>query len=70
MQQLGSIYERLLEHEIIREGEIISVRPNVFARKSSGSYYTPEDLVGVIIDGTISPLEHRGSKHSDRRPTS
>jgi len=56
VQQLGSIYERLLEHEIIREGEIISVRPNVFARKSSGSYYTPEDLVGVIIDGTIGPL--------------
>ena len=56
VQQLGSIYERLLEHEITRDGQTIVVRPNIFARKSSGSYYTPEDLVRVIVDGTISPL--------------
>ena len=41
VRQLGSIYERLLEREVVREGEDIVVRPNVFARKDSGSYYTP-----------------------------
>ena len=56
VQQLGSIYERLLEHEVIRDGETIAIRPNVFARKGSGSYYTPDDLVGVIIRETIDPL--------------
>ncbi|WP_375207533.1 Eco57I restriction-modification methylase domain-containing protein [Hyphococcus sp.] len=56
VQQLGSIYERLLEHEIIREDGEIIVRPNIFARKGSGSYYTPDDLVGLIIDETIGPL--------------
>ncbi|HEV2301616.1 MAG TPA: hypothetical protein VGR91_08620 [Stellaceae bacterium] len=56
VQQLGSIYERLLEHEIVREAGEIIVRPNVFARKGSGSYYTPEDLVGLIIRETIAPL--------------
>ena len=56
VQQLGSIYERLLEHEIVRDGGEIAVRPNVFARKGSGSYYTPDDLVGLIIKETIGPL--------------
>ena len=56
VQQLGSIYERLLEHEIIRDSNGIAVRPNVFARKGSGSYYTPDDLVSLIIKETIEPL--------------
>ncbi len=56
VQQLGSIYERLLEHEVIRDGDTISIRPNIFARKGSGSYYTPEHLVGLIIRETISPM--------------
>jgi len=56
VQQLGSIYERLLEHEITRDEDEIVVRPNIFARKSSGSYYTPDDLVGLIIAETIDPL--------------
>ena len=56
VQQLGSIYERLLEHEIVREGDEIVVRPNVFARKGSGSYYTPDELVGLILEETIGPL--------------
>ena len=56
VQQLGSIYERLLEHEVTREGGNVIIRPNVFARKGSGSYYTPDDLVGLIIRETINPL--------------
>ena len=56
VQQLGSIYERLLEHEIVRDGGKIVVRPNVFARKGSGSYYTPDELVSLIIEETVGPL--------------
>ena len=56
VRQLGSIYERLLEHEIVREGDGVAVRPNIFARKGSGSYYTPDDLVGLIVEETIGPL--------------
>ena len=56
VQQLGSIYERLLEQEIVRDGDGIAVRPNIFARKDSGSYYTPDDLVGLIITETLDPL--------------
>jgi hypothetical protein len=56
VQQLGSIYERLLEHEVVRQGEAIEIRPNIFARKASGSFYTPDDLVTLIIRETIEPL--------------
>lgn len=56
VQQLGSIYERLLEHEVVREGDIVDIRPNIFARKGSGSYYTPDDLVNLIIGETLEPL--------------
>lgn len=56
VEQLGSIYERLLEHELVRSGDAIIVRPNPFARKGSGSYYTPDDLVALIIRETIEPL--------------
>ncbi|MGJ8629037.1 MAG: Eco57I restriction-modification methylase domain-containing protein [Sulfitobacter sp.] len=57
VQQLGSIYERLLEFEIKRDPEEgLIVRPNLFARKSSGSYYTPDELVGLILRETLEPL--------------
>ena len=56
VQQLGSIYERLLEHEVAREGSEIVIRPNIFVRKSSGSYYTPDDLVSLIVEETLGPL--------------
>ena len=59
VQQLGSIYERLLEQEVVLEGDEVIVRPNVFARKDSGSFYTPDDLVGLIVEETLDPLARR-----------
>ena len=63
VQQLGSIYERLLEHEVIREDNTVQIRPNIFARKGSGSYYTPDDLVNLIITETLEPLVERKHKN-------
>jgi len=78
VQQLGSIYERLLEREPVRtpEGEIV-VRPNSYARKDSGSFYTPQPLVDLIVERTLTPLleERKAAFHakaaalqSDTRP--
>ncbi|MCY4440872.1 MAG: hypothetical protein OXE53_11770, partial [Deltaproteobacteria bacterium] len=49
VQQLGSIYERLLEREPVRgdDGEI-TIRLNPYARKDSGSFFTPQELVDLI----------------------
>ena len=55
-QQLGSIYERLLEHEPVREDGEISIRLNPYARKDSGSFYTLQELVDLIVDRTLKPL--------------
>lgn len=57
VQQLGSIYERLLEFEprLNADGDV-EIVPNIFARKNSGSYYTPDDLVLLILDETLEPL--------------
>ena len=78
VQQLGSIYERLMEREPVREDDgTIAVRPNPYARKDSGSFYTPQELVDLIIDQTLKPLaeerlrafEARAKElKSDRRP--
>lgn len=56
VQHLGSVYERLLEYELLHDGERIATRPQAFARKTSGSYYTPEELVMLVIRRTIGPL--------------
>ena len=80
VQQLGSIYERLLEQEPVRDdgGEIV-VRPNPYARKDSGSFFTPQELVDLIVDRTVKPLVQEREESfrkravelaSDRRPRS
>ena len=57
VQQLGSIYERLLEHEPVRHDDgRITIRPNPYVRKDSGSFYTPQELVDLILDHTVKPL--------------
>ncbi|MBI3505346.1 MAG: restriction endonuclease [Proteobacteria bacterium] len=77
VQQLGSIYERLLEYDVALRDDAIEVVPNAFARKGSGSYYTPDELVGLIIDRTVGPqIEERRQAfaaaaeklRTDRRP--
>ena len=78
VQQLGSIYERLLEREPVRDGEgKILIRPNPYARKDSGSFFTPQELVDLIVDRTLKPLAEERLKafenkaaelKNDRRP--
>ena len=57
VQQLGSIYERLLEREPAAAADGgITVRLDSYARKDSGSFYTPQDLVDLLVDQTLKPL--------------
>ena len=56
VQQLGSIYERLLERELARDGDDVVVRPNAFVRRTTGSYFTPPELVGLVLRVTVEPL--------------
>ena len=67
---LGGIYERLLEYSLVHEvqakddytdkpeiNRIIAV-PASFARKISGSYYTHDDLVRLILRESVGQLAH------------
>ena len=80
VQQLGSLYERLLEREPVRAADgSVSVRPNPYVRKDSGSFYTPQELVDLIVEQTLKPLaeerlqvfeEKAEALKSDNRPKS
>ena len=68
VQQLGSLYERLLEREPIQgpDGEIV-IRLNPYARKDSGSFFTPQELVDLIVERTLKPLvEERRKEFEDK----
>jgi hypothetical protein len=78
VQHLGSIYERLLEREVVAdENSDLTLRPSIFARKASGSYYTPDELVRLILRRAVGPLlaerrqafaDRTEALASDRRP--
>lgn len=53
---LGGIYERLLEYSLVNEDGALAARPASFARKVSGSYYTHDDPVGLILDEAVGRL--------------
>ena len=46
-----------MEREPVRTdtGEIV-IRPNPYVRKDSGSFFTPQELVDLIVDRTMKPL--------------
>lgn len=57
VQQLGSIYERLLEQAVVADGfGGVRVEPASFARRVTGSYYTHDDLVKLLIAESLGPL--------------
>ena len=55
-QHLGSIYEGLLERDVVAVNGGLTLRPNAFARRTTGSYYTPEELVALILRRAVGPL--------------
>ena len=68
VSHLGGIYERLLEYSLVHEVQAaesyhdrpeidrIHARPASFARKVSGSYYTHDDLVRLILRESVGLL--------------
>ena len=65
---LGGIYERLLEYSLVHEVQAadsykdkpeinrITAQPASFARKVSGSYYTHDDLVRLVLRESVGLL--------------
>ena len=78
VQQLGAVYERILEYGLrANEHDMVEIDADDEARHKSGSYYTPEELVALIINRAVGPLvadkvskfrEKAEALASDRRP--
>ncbi|PZO55798.1 MAG: hypothetical protein DCF16_01620 [Alphaproteobacteria bacterium] len=56
VQQLGTVYERTLEYSLREIDGTVVVDADDAARHSSGSYYTPDSLVMLIIEKAVGPL--------------
>jgi hypothetical protein len=57
VQQLGSVYERILEFGLRGDNKVgVEIDADDEARHRSGSYYTPDDLVSLVITKAIGPL--------------
>ena len=67
IQHLGSIYEKLLEFEVRRQGDKVAVVPKSFTRKVSGSYYTPDDLVKLVVTETLAPIIEQKKQNFSRK---
>jgi hypothetical protein len=71
-EELGSVYESLLElvPQITEGGRKLSFAAGAEtkgnARKTTGSYYTPDSLVQVLLDSALEPVvETRIAAHPD-----
>jgi hypothetical protein len=58
VQQLGTIYERTLEYGLRydKQNDTVLVDADDTARHESGSYYTPDSLVSLIIEKAVGPF--------------
>jgi len=58
VQQLGTIYERTLEHSLLynKDNDAVLVNADDTARHESGSYYTADSLVSLIIEKAVGPF--------------
>ena len=54
--QLGTLYESLLERRPVIHNGQVEVQLQPLARKDTGSYYTPPELVSLIVEQTLEPL--------------
>ncbi len=56
VEQLGSVYERILEHEPSADGGAIVLTRTSQQRKTTGSFYTPQALTEFLVRKTLAPL--------------
>lgn len=60
VRHLGTIYERLLDYRLEdREGLLVLAPAS--GRHETGSYFTPEHIVDLIVERTLEPLLERRS---------
>lgn len=62
VEQLGSVYERVLEYEPVAAHRAVRLSRTSVERKTTGSFYTPRSITEFLVRRTLAPLtEHRSA---------
>lgn len=61
VRHLGTIYERLLAQELVPVGGGRLNLQSAEGRRETGSYFTPEAIVDLIVEKTLEPILERRS---------
>ena len=62
VEQLGSVYERVLDYEPVSSGRAVRLVKTSTERKATGSFYTPRSITEFLVRRSLSPLtQHKSS---------
>jgi hypothetical protein len=56
VEQLGAVYETLLDYEPRVERGAVSLQPGSGVRKATGTFYTPQPIADYLVRRTLGPL--------------
>jgi hypothetical protein len=56
VEQLGAVYERVLEYEPVRHSRSLTLQATSTDRKTTGSFYTPRAVTDFVVRRTLGPL--------------
>ena len=56
VEQLGTVYETLLDYEPRVERGAVSLQPGSGVRKATGTFYTPQPIADYLVRRTLGPL--------------
>jgi hypothetical protein len=56
VEQLGAVYERVLEHEPVATRAGLVLRRTSTERKATGSFYTPRSITEFLVRRTLHPV--------------
>ena len=56
VEQLGAVYETLLDYEPRVERGMVSLQPGSGVRKATGTFYTPQPIADYLVRRTLGPL--------------
>ena len=56
VEQLGAVYERVLEYEVVPAPRRVELRRTGDVRKASGTFYTPRSMTAFLVRRALAPL--------------
>jgi hypothetical protein len=61
VEQLGAVYETLLDYEPRSQGGTVTLEAGSGVRKETGTFYTPQPIADYLVRRTLEPLVHEAA---------